>query len=66
MNQSNEEKNKTKKLLEKFNKEKIKVKELNDKIKTYKNSNNEYVLKLKELEVLIKSKNKRIKKFNEI
>ena len=60
MNQLNEEKNKNKNLLEELNKEKIKVKELNNKIKTYKNSNNEYIKKLKELEELIKLKNKEI------
>ena len=60
LNQLNEEKNKNKKLLEELNKEKIKVKELNDKIKTYENSNNEYIKKLKELEELIKLKNKEI------
>ena len=56
----NEEKNKNKNLLEELNKEKIKVKELNDKIKVYENSNNEYIKKLKELEELIKSQNKEI------
>jgi len=56
----NKEKNKNKKFLEELNKGKIKVKELNNKIKTYENSNNEYKKKLKELEELIKSKNKEI------
>ena len=60
LNQLNEEKNKNKILLDELNKEKIKFKELNDKIKIYENSNNEYIKKLKELEELIKSKNKEI------
>ena len=55
-----EEKNKNKNLLEELNKEKIKVKELNDKIKAYENFKNEYIKKLKELEELIKSQNKEI------
>ena len=60
LNQLNEEKNKNKKLLEDLNNEKIKVKELNNKIKAYENSNNKYIKKVKEMEKLIKSKNKEI------
>ena len=56
----NEEKNKNKNLLEELNKEKIKVKELNDKIKAYENSKNEYIKNLKELEESIKPQNKEI------
>ena len=43
--------------MEELNNEKIKVKELSDKVKKYENSNNEYIKKIKELEELIKSKN---------
>ena len=60
MNQLNKEKKKNKKLLEVLNNEKIKVKELNDKIKKYEKSNNEYIKIIKELEELIKSKNAEI------
>jgi len=62
LNQLNEEKNKNKKLLEELDKERIKVKELNDKIKIYENSNNENIKKIKEMENLIKSKDSEINK----
>ena len=51
-----------KKLLEELNKENLKVKELNDKIKIYENTNNENIKKIKEMEKLIKSKNLEINK----
>ena len=57
LNQLNEEKNKNKKLLEELDNEKIKVKELNDKIKIFENSNNNNLKKIKELEKQINSQN---------
>ena len=43
--------------MEELNKEKIKVKELNDKIKIYENSNDKNIKIIKELEKQINSKN---------
>jgi len=65
LNQLNEEKIKNKKLLEELSKEKANIKELNDKIKIYENSNNNNLKIIKELEKQLNSKNSEINNLKE-